>query len=81
MQAHVSQGIPGWVVRVIEQACPLASVRESRVLDSPRHHRWDISMELENGTEVLAWVERFEQTPTGVRDIIRQALEDAGVTA
>jgi hypothetical protein len=81
MTTHLSQGIPGWVVRSIEQACRPATVRESRVLDSPRHRRWDISMELENGTEVLAWVERFEQTPSGVRDVIRQALEDAGVTA
>jgi hypothetical protein len=80
MMAHVSQGIPAWVVRSIEQACRPASVRESRVLESPRHDRWDISMELENGTEVLAWVERFEQTPTGVREVIRQALADAGVT-
>jgi hypothetical protein len=81
MVVRLSQGIPDWVACSVEHACRPASIRESRILDSPGRGRWDISVELENGTEILAWVERFEQTPAGVSDVIRQALEDAGVSA
>jgi len=80
MLARVSQGIPGWVTSSIEEACVFIPVRESRIVESPRRDRWDISMELEDGTEVLAWVDRFEQTPAGVFGVVQRALEDAGVT-
>jgi hypothetical protein len=54
-------------------------VRQSQILESPRSGRWDIVLELDNGEAVFAWVDRYDQTPTGVEEAVRLALEDAGV--
>ncbi len=75
----ISRSIPHWVTRSIVHACGLLPVKHSQIVESPRSGRWDIAVELENGTEVLAWVENLDQTPSGVEGILRQALQDAGV--
>ena len=75
----VSRSIPSWVTRSIVEACGPLPVKHSQVVESPRTGRWDILVELDNGNEVLAWVEHFDQTPSGVAGILRQALQDAGV--
>ena len=75
----VSRSIPSWVTRSIVQACGPLPVKHSQIVESARNRRWDILVELDNGTEVLAWVEGLDQTPTGVESILRQALQDAGV--
>jgi hypothetical protein len=75
----VSRSIPTWVTQSIVQACGPLAVKQSQIVESPRSGRWDILVELANGTEVLAWVENLDQTPSGVEGILRQALQDAGV--
>ena len=75
----VSRSIPSWVTQSIVQACGPLPVKQSQVVESPRSGRWDILVPLDNGTEVLAWVDGFDQTPSGVEGILRQALQDAGV--
>lgn len=79
MGLAVARSIPPWVAEVVLTACGRLSVRHSHIVESPRSGRWDILVELENGAEVLAWVEGFDQTPSGVEGILRQALQDAGV--
>jgi hypothetical protein len=75
----VSRSIPSWVTQAVVQACGPLAVKQSQIVESPRSGRWDILVELENGTEVLAWVEGDDQTPLGVQGIVRQALEDVGL--
>lgn len=75
-----SRSVPPWAVRSLENVCTSLQVCQSQILESPRSGRWDIILELEDGGEVLAWVDRYDQTPVGVEEAIRQALEDAGVS-
>lgn len=75
----VSRSIPSWVTGVVVNACGPLPVRQSQIIESPRSGRWDILVELDGGAEVLAWVDPFDQTPTAVEGILRQALEDAGL--
>ena len=75
----ISRSIPSWVTQSIVHACGPLPVKQSQIVESARSGRWDILVELENGTEVLAWVEGLDQTPSGVEGILRQALQDAGV--
>jgi hypothetical protein len=75
----ISRSIPTWVTQSIVHACGPLPVRQSQIVESPRSGRWDILVELDNGTEILAWVEGLDQTPSGVEGILRQALQDAGV--
>jgi hypothetical protein len=75
----ISRSIPSWVTESVFRACGPLAVKQSQIVESPRSGRWDILVELANGTEVLAWVDGFDQTPTAVEGILRQALQDAGV--
>ncbi len=75
-----SRSVPSWVVSSVESVCTRVQVRQSQILESPRSGRWDIVLELEDGAEVLAWVDRLDQTPSGVAEAIRLALEDAGLS-
>lgn len=79
MQAQLSRSIPTWVPRTIEHAVGRGRIRTSQVLESPRSARWDVIVELQDGTEVLAWVDTDHQTPHGVEAVVRQALYDAGL--
>ena len=75
----ISKSIPSWVTEAVVHACGPLPVRQSQIVESPRTGRWDILVELDNGAEVLAWVEGFDQTPSGVAIILKQALQDAGL--
>ena len=75
----ISRSIPTWVTSAVVHACGPLAVRQSQIVESPRSGRWDILVELENGTEVLAWVDGYDQNPNAVEGIVRQALQDAGV--
>jgi hypothetical protein len=79
MQAQRSRSIPAWVPKTIENAVGGRRVRHSQIIESPRSARWDVIVELEDGTEVLAWVDTDHQTPHGVESVVRQALHDAGL--
>lgn len=79
MQAQLSRSIPTWVPRTIEEAVGREKIRTSQILESPRSARWDVIVELQDGTEVLAWVDTDHQTPQGVEAVVRQALYDAGL--
>ena len=74
-----SRTIPLWVGRTLQHALHGLEVRHGQVLESTHRARWDILVELANGTQVVAWVGREDQTPKGVETIVRQALRDAGV--
>ena len=79
MPAQLSRSIPTWVRQTIEHAVGLRRLRHSQVIESPRSARWDVIVELHDGTEVLAWVDTDHQTPHGVEAVVRQALHDAGI--
>jgi hypothetical protein len=79
MQAQLSRSIPTWVPRAIEKTVGRGRIRHSQIIESPRSARWDVIVELQDGTEVLAWVDTDHQTPQGVETVIRQALHDAGI--
>lgn len=79
MQAQLSRSIPIWVPQTILNAVGRRRVRHSQIIESPRSARWDVIVELEDGTEVLAWVDTDHQTPHGVESVVRQALRDAGI--
>jgi hypothetical protein len=79
MQALLSRSIPTWVPRTIETTVGRGRVRHSQIIESPRSARWDVIIELQDGTEVLAWVDIDHQTPQGVESVLRQALHDAGI--
>lgn len=79
MQPSYSRSIPLWVARSVQQAFRGLCVRQGQILESPRSARWDIVVELENGSEVMAWVEKPDQNPATVQAILRQALHDAGI--
>jgi hypothetical protein len=79
MQAQLSRSIPTWVPQTIELVVGLGRVRQSQVFESPRSARWDVIVELQDGTEVLAWVDTDHQTPQGVEAVVLQALHDAGL--
>jgi hypothetical protein len=79
MQAQRSRSIPTWVPRTIETAVGRGRIRYSQIIESPRSARWDVIVELQDGTEVLAWVDADHQTPQGVEAVVRQALHDAGI--
>jgi PH (Pleckstrin Homology) domain-containing protein len=79
MQAQLSRSIPAWVPETIENAIGRRRVRHSQIIESPRSARWDVIVELEDGTEVLAWVDTDHQTPQGVASVLSQALRDAGI--
>jgi len=79
MQAQLSRSIPAWVPETIENAIGGRRVRHSQIIESPRSARWDVIVELEDGTEVLAWVDTDHQTPQGVASVVHQALRDAGI--
>jgi hypothetical protein len=79
MQAQLSRSIPHWVPRTIELAVGHGRVRHSQIIESPRSARWDVIVELQDGTEVLAWVDTDHQTPQGVEAVVLQALHDAGI--
>ncbi|PYQ15857.1 MAG: hypothetical protein DMF80_07310 [Acidobacteria bacterium] len=79
MQAQLSRSIPAWVPQTIERAVGRGRVRHSQIIESPRSARWDVIVELEDGNEVLAWVDTDHQTPQGVESVMRQALRDAGM--
>lgn len=81
MQAPLSRSIPTWVPRTIEHAVGHGRIRHSQIIESPRSARWDVIVELLDGTEVLAWVDTDHQTPQGVEAVVRQALHDAGIVA
>ena len=75
----ITRSIPSWETESVVHACGPLAVKQSQIVESPRTGRWDILVELANGTEVLAWVDGFDQTPARVEGILRQALQDAGV--
>ena len=77
--AIISRTIPVWVARTLQHTLRGLEVRHGQILESTRSARWDILVELADGTEVLAWIDREDQTPQGVETIVRQALRDAGV--
>ena len=79
LDSVVSRTIPLWVARTLQHALRGLEVRHGQILESSRGSRWDILVELADGTEVLAWIDREDQTPRGVETIVRQALQDAGV--
>ena len=79
MQAQLSRSIPAWVPQTIERTVGRGRVRHSQIIESPRSARWDVIVELEDGNEVLAWVDTDHQTPQGVESVMRQALRDAGM--
>jgi len=79
MQAQLSRSIPTWVPQTIELAVGRDRIRLSQVIESPRSARWDVIVELQDGTEVLAWVDTDHQTPQGVEAVVLQALYDAGI--
>jgi len=79
MEALLSRSIPAWVPQTIERAVGGDRVRHSQIIESPRSARWDVIVELEDGTEVLAWVDTDHQTPQGVETVVRQAMHDAGL--
>jgi hypothetical protein len=79
MQAQWSRSIPTWVPQTIEHAVGGGRIRLSQIIESPRSARWDVIVELHDGTEVLAWVDTDHQTPQGVEAVVRQALHDAGI--
>jgi len=79
MQAQLSRSIPTWVPQTIELAVGRDRIRLSQVIESPRSARWDVIVELQDGTEVLAWVDTDHQTPQGVEAGVLQALYDAGI--
>jgi len=78
MQA-LSRSIPTWVPQTIEHAVGRDRIRQSQIIESPRSARWDVIVELQDGTEVLAWVDTDHQTPHGVEAVMLQALHDAGI--
>jgi len=79
MQAQLSRSIPAWVPGMIERAVGRGRARHSQIIESPRSARWDVIVELEDGSELLAWVDTDHQTPQGVESVVRQALRDAGI--
>jgi len=79
MQAQLSRSIPAWVTQTIEHAIGRGRIRHSQVIESPRSARWDVIVEMQDGTEVLAWVDTDHQTPQGVEAVVLQALNDAGL--
>jgi hypothetical protein len=79
MEAQLSRSIPAWVPRTIERVIGRGRARQSQVIESPRTARWDVIVELEDGSELLAWVDTDHQTPDGVESVVRQALRDAGM--
>jgi len=79
MQAQLSRSIPTWVPQTIELVVGRGRVRHSQVFESPRSARWDVIVELQDGTEVLAWVDTDHQTPQGVEAVVLQAMRDAGL--
>jgi hypothetical protein len=79
MELVTSRSIPGWVAQQLESAFERLPVRQGEVHESYRSARWDIVVQLNDGTEVLAWVDRFDQTPARVEVILKQAMEDAGL--
>lgn len=79
MDLVTSRNIPVWVAQQVESVFERLPARQGEVLESYRSARWDIVVQLDDGTEVLAWVDRFDQTPSRVEAILKQALEDAGI--
>jgi hypothetical protein len=79
MQALLSRSIPMWVPRTIETTVGSGRIRHSQIIESPRSARWDVIIELQDGTEVFAWVDADHQTPQGVEAVVRLALHDAGI--
>ena len=79
MEMVTSPAIPAWVARQLESAFQELPARQGEVFESYRSERWDIVVHLDDGTEVLAWVDRRDQTPSQVEAILAQALEDAGL--
>jgi hypothetical protein len=79
LDSTVSRTIPLWVARTLQHTLRGLEVRHGQILESARSARWDILVELADGTEVLAWVGREDQTPDGVETVVRQALCDAGL--
>jgi len=79
MEAQLSRSIPTWVSQTVEVAVGRRRIRTSQIIESPRSARWDVIVELEDGTEVLAWVDTDHQTPFGVESVVRQAMHDAGI--
>ncbi len=79
MDLVTSRHIPGWVARQVESVFKKLPARQGEVFESYRSARWDIVVQLDDGTEVLAWVDRYDQTPSRVEAILQQALDDAGV--
>jgi hypothetical protein len=79
LDSIISRTIPAWVARTLQHTLRGLEVRHGQIVESPRSARWDILVELVDGTEVLAWIAREDQTPTGVETIVRQALQDSGV--
>ena len=79
MQAQLSRSIPTWVPQTIELAIGHGRIRHSQVIESPRSARWDVIVEMQDGTEVLAWVDTDHQTPQGVEAVVLQAMHDAGL--
>lgn len=80
MDLITSRGIPVWVAQQVETVFKKLPARQGEVFESYRSSRWDIVVQLDDGTEVLAWVDRFDQTPSRVEAILKQALEDAGIS-
>jgi len=78
MDMVTSRGIPAWVAEQLETAFQKLPARQGEVF-SYRSARWDIVVHLADGTEVLAWVDRRDQTPARLEAILKQALEDAGL--
>jgi hypothetical protein len=79
LESVVSRTIPLWVARTLQHTLRGLEVRHGQILESARSARWDILVELADGTEVLAWVDREDQTPKGVESVVRQALRDSGI--
>jgi hypothetical protein len=79
MQAQLPPSIPTWVPQTIELVVGRERIRHSQVFESPRSARWDVIVELQDGTEVLAWVDTDHQTPQGVEAVVLQAMHDAGL--
>lgn len=79
LDSIISRTIPLWVARTLQHTLRGLEVRHGQIVESARSARWDILVEMADGTEVLAWIDREDQTPRGVEAIVRQALQDAGV--
>ncbi len=78
MNLVTSRSIPPWVAQSVETVFRKLPARGGEVFESYRSARWDFVVRLENGTEVLAWVDRPDQTPSRVEAILEQAVTEAG---